>query len=345
MQSLDSRLADLFNEDGTTTELKSQTEASESDSDSDTDLIKRATRVLDMKQNNMLPGLGDLDKVSESTSQEQEAVIKSATANAAIDVKVNVNINSEVKTVSSAKSNVLVATEATFAPLANQATEATFAPLANQAIPVIGGIARVAVYIPPPVAAPAPVAYGGDALSFLSKIMGNAPKPNMVSTESTPVPSQPVVTQPSPITANYSWPTRPPVWPHTNPLSSSTVANSLWSSPPPLPTLPPPPVFSWAGKPDPGLPTQWQNVSSTIATPPQIPSIDPPISSSSVPVATSTNSVVAQPPLKSISPSQASNFGEPPATTAPPPSKRSKWDIKDTDYRLVIFKPFFAISV
>jgi len=275
MQSLDSRLADLFNEDGTAAEIKSQTEASESDSDSDTDLITRANRVLDMKQNvNVLPGLGDLDQVTEPVDKEEKATVEDPpqTSENKIDIAGDAN---RVTSISTTQENT------------SSYTETTLTPVLNQAIPVIGGISRVAVhmndgsstptldekpysppaaskvYVPPPPAAP--VAFSGDALSFLSKIMGNPAKPDVPSTESTHAPT---VTQPSPVTATTpyaTWPRVPPTWPPTNPITPSTVAGNLWSSPPPLPTLPPPPVFSWSGHPDSSLPPPWRNLTSTVA--------------------------------------------------------------------------------
>ena len=353
MQSLDSRLADLFNEDGTATEIKSQTEVSESDSDSDTDLIKRANRLLDMKQTNLLPGLGDLDKVAEPAQQEQmtlAAPIKTESVEKAEDGKINSSIFSVT-----AKSS-------------SGATEVTFTPVVNQAIPVIGGISRVAApindgsstptldekpYSPPGASkayisstsrgATVPVTYGRDALSFLSKIMGNPTKPDLRSTESTSVPTPTAVTQQSPITANTiyaNWPTPPPTWPPTNTHTNTTIASNLWSSPPPVPTLPPPPVFSWSSNHDQTIPPlPWQNLSSSAPRPAQTPATKTLPANTVAPIAAvaTVNSTGANVPapqsLNSKSTVLRSSFSDASIGAAPPPAKKNKWDVKDTDYR------------
>ena len=397
MQSLDSRLADLFNEDGTAAELKSQTEASESDSDSDTDLIKRANRLLDLKTTNLLPGLGDLDQVSEPVTNEQK--IASETLPQQTENKTEI--------VKDTIHDTLVATTQD----TTSALEKTLTPVVNHAIPVIGGMSRVAAplndgsstptldekpysppsapnpYIPPPLVAgmPSHAPYGGDALSFLSKIMGNPAKADVVSTASTPTPTTPAITQPSPVTANTlygNWAT-PPTWAPANSLTPSTIASTsqysqhnLWSSPPPLPNLPPPPTFSWSGKPDPSLPPPWQNLASAMARPSQLSATEAPTHTANLPTSavTITNSGTSMPPPwsrlsssttvptavnnsevilpkvvsavnnagvaqfqpqtpSSTSPIPRPNFLDPFNSTAPPPVKKSKWDVKDQDLR------------
>ena len=336
MQSLDSRLADLFNEDGATTDVKRLArEASDSDSESDTDLIKRANRLLDMKTDDVLPGLGDLDQVENSNKKEDTK-----------DTGVKKEENEvKVETDVSAKQPF---SEPSVAPIQMSS--------ANQSIPVIGGLARLsqpitdgsstptldeAPYSPPPKTymptslpggLPVPT-YGGDALSFLTKIMGNPVKPDTSLTQNPPATS--AVTQPS-VSANPvygSWPVPPPTWPPANPLPApTTISSPIWTSTSPLPTLPPPPTFTWPTSSDQALPSPWQGLSSTVSNQPA--SIPNPPASSVTTQATNSNLPMMQPPNHALfqrPPLPA--FSDTPVATAPPPAKKGKWDVKDTDYR------------
>ena len=320
MQSLDSRLADLFNEEGA-----GKSQAEESDSGSDSELIKRANRLLDMKSESILPGLGDLDEVENNNIADQSQAVEELPASQ-LDV-------AKPSTVTSAMT-----------------------PSDNQSIPVIGGLSRIAVpmndgastptldeqpYNPPAYNVQPEIStssFGSDALSFLTKIMGNAAKPEANVAESSTLPAA----QPS----SHLFPTYAPLpsWPPVNPPAvasttpsgePSTGVSNVWSSTPAPSAMPPPPIFSWTPSADPSLPPPWP--SPTLMRP-SVQATVPPISTSPVASVNSTStSFVGTPQPSYGAPPQSSSFGATlptPASLAtipndlntPPAAKKSKWD-------------------
>ena len=354
LQSLDSRLADLFSEEGNQ-EANRQT-ADESDSESDTDLISRANRVLGTKEEDVLPGLGDLDQIKASSDIIQGSITQSGSV---ISVESTGELRANESDLNAAMSNANV----TISSRSEISTSLlSLFSTSNQSIPVIGGLSRpippmvdgsstptldeepyeppsskpfLPVSVDPPVA-PTPT-YNSDALSFLSKLMATSKTSDINKTDSNSVPTPPTnaTLQPhvSTNTAYGTYATPPPVWPPANPpVIASTVSSQIWSSPPPLPSLPPPPVFSWPPNPDPTLPPPWSSIASSSSNLAQTDSDSRSLSS---PVSTSTNAYSS-----SVEPAALRHNHEPsPHSRLPlpnePPIKKGKWDVKDTDYRCV----------
>ncbi|XP_076805371.1 uncharacterized protein LOC143449165 [Clavelina lepadiformis] len=280
-QSLESRLADIFNDAVVAGADKVQSAASvESDSDSDTSkLIKRATASASEKNlgATFLPGLGNLDEIKPSdiklsiVNDTKPPSSKYQSASAGTNITTSSHNNSQPPTT------------------VNQASSSA----TNQSIPVIGGLTRVSG---PPLDGSStptldenpytsttqyninshsgiisPPRFSGDALTFLTRFMGQATKTELNSSEAASVAVLPSNPTPSSADGHYhSWPpttqstndispTWMPAWPRQAPLPQS------WPQPglPPLPPAsftsvalpPPPPVFSWPSAGVPSLPT------------------------------------------------------------------------------------------